>query len=66
MNTEFVYCRKKIGPKYEACVKVNGTPFVFPVDAHYRDKFRDDSTFHRWIERTAAALNSKEKSHGTA
>ena len=65
-EAEFIYCHKKIGPTFEACVKVNGKHFVFPVDARYRDRFRDDSAFHKWIERTAFALNSKETPNGTA
>lgn len=62
MEAKLVYCRKKLGPQFEACVLLDGSPVVFPVDARYRDRFRDDHTFHRWIERTAVAF--KEKSNG--
>lgn len=64
MKTRLIYCRKKLSAQYEACVDVEGLPYVFPVDARMRDKFRDDATFHRWIERTAVALNGKEYAHG--
>ncbi len=61
MDTRFIYCKKLLGPQYEACVSVDGHPVVFPVAAQYRDKFPSDSAFHRWLERQAYALNSQKE-----